>query len=670
MRKIAVIFTAILALYSNCASASGPKFGTNGGVGSASSTYSSGEPVGGTYAINGTTGDATVHTVTLPHTTAPSSPVDGQCWTTTAGLYCRVNGATHGPYEAGTVTSVGVGNITGITTSGAPVTSTGTVTQTLNSQTGNTVLAAPNGSSGAPTFRVLALPDLPNFQNAGTGGVTRTINNKLSDIVNTADFGTVGNGSSDDGPAIQNAFAASKILTIFPHTSNSYLLNSGTFSGGAYPSAAWAWPGNTGVYPSPGFTFMGNNQFQGTAIGDPNTCTGKFQSPYTQTCLAITDYKLIMDPASIWQGNNTTNTGLSIGCLPNHRSPNASNTVAGGYRRNWVACMYWEADTGQDGQPNGGGSGFGSSISTEVVNATLDVGSNSGILEEDNVNIYGAPTDGGITRDQFILSSCGPFNSGTYSGVSSCQASVIGGKSPWGVTSEFGTAIEIGATPFTSTSAPAAQTNGNGETVYSGSAGNYSVYPRWTNGVNVGGAVNDYSAFMNVAGESGYFFRGQNQVGTNLFTVDKTGTLFAQGALFSNSFASVVGTVQVNGNSGTFRYTHYDTSGLDRFEIGIDNASESGSNAGSNFYIARKSDAGAAIDSPLTINRASGIVTVAKGINLAGYTVATLPTCNSANKGLMVYVTDANAVTYNSVVAGGGTNTLPVMCNGTNWTEH
>jgi hypothetical protein len=33
----------------------------------------------------------------LPHGTAPSSPVDGDIWTTTAGLYVRINGSTVGP---------------------------------------------------------------------------------------------------------------------------------------------------------------------------------------------------------------------------------------------------------------------------------------------------------------------------------------------------------------------------------------------------------------------------------------------------------------------------------------------------------------------------------------------------------------------------------------------
>jgi hypothetical protein len=38
--------------------------------------------------------------INLPHGTAPSSPNDGDCWTTTAGLYCRIDGSTVGPMGA------------------------------------------------------------------------------------------------------------------------------------------------------------------------------------------------------------------------------------------------------------------------------------------------------------------------------------------------------------------------------------------------------------------------------------------------------------------------------------------------------------------------------------------------------------------------------------------
>ena len=49
----------------------------------------------GLMALSGsTTGSATFR---IAHGSAPSSPVDGDIWTTTAGLYVRINGATVGP---------------------------------------------------------------------------------------------------------------------------------------------------------------------------------------------------------------------------------------------------------------------------------------------------------------------------------------------------------------------------------------------------------------------------------------------------------------------------------------------------------------------------------------------------------------------------------------------
>jgi hypothetical protein len=48
-------------------------------------------------------------------------------------------------------------------------------------------------------------------------------------------------------------------------------------------------------------------------------------------------------------------------------------------------------------------------------------------------------------------------------------------------------------------------------------------------------------------------------------------------------------------------------------------------------------------------------------------TVSGLPTCNSGAQGAHAFVTDANATTFNTTVAGGGSNKLPVFCDGTNW---
>lgn len=64
----------------------------------------------------------------------------------------------------GTVTSVDVALPTSVfSASSGAITSSGTITFTLNSQSANTVFAAPNGSSGTPTFRSLVAVDIPNL---------------------------------------------------------------------------------------------------------------------------------------------------------------------------------------------------------------------------------------------------------------------------------------------------------------------------------------------------------------------------------------------------------------------------------------------------------------------------------------------------------------------------
>jgi len=61
----------------------------------------------------------------------------------------------------GTVTSVALTVPSIMSVSGSPVTTAGTIAVSLATQTTNTVFAAPNGSTGTPTFRSLAYADLP-----------------------------------------------------------------------------------------------------------------------------------------------------------------------------------------------------------------------------------------------------------------------------------------------------------------------------------------------------------------------------------------------------------------------------------------------------------------------------------------------------------------------------
>lgn len=90
----------------------------------------------------------------------------------TTSLAFAQTGAT-----GGAVTSVGLSLPAMFTVTGSPVTTSGTLTATLASQTANTIFAAPNGSAGAPTFRLIVAADLPmaTAAEAKAGTVTKPV---------------------------------------------------------------------------------------------------------------------------------------------------------------------------------------------------------------------------------------------------------------------------------------------------------------------------------------------------------------------------------------------------------------------------------------------------------------------------------------------------------------
>lgn len=95
--------------------------------------------------------------------------------------------------------------------------------------------------------------------------------------------------------------------------------------------------------------------------------------------------------------------------------------------------------------------------------------------------------------------------------------------------------------------------------------------------------------------------------------------------------------LKIDGGAGSERQVQFQTVGSQRWTFGATSSAESGSNAGSNFSIARYSDAGAWIDNPIEITRSTGTTTI-KSIWLAsGGKIENLPTPSSsseaANKG-------------------------------------
>jgi len=136
--------------------------GTGGAGGSATTI----EAIGGLGAFVGLSGTQTITgnktfsgtvalgssaTATTPNTSDNSTTVATTAFVKALGL------------GSGSVTSVGLSLPNIFTVSNSPVTTAGTLTATLASQTANNVFAAPNGSAGTPTFRALVAADIPTL---------------------------------------------------------------------------------------------------------------------------------------------------------------------------------------------------------------------------------------------------------------------------------------------------------------------------------------------------------------------------------------------------------------------------------------------------------------------------------------------------------------------------
>lgn len=120
--------------------------------------------------------------------------------------------------------------------------------------------------------------------------------------------------------------------------------------------------------------------------------------------------------------------------------------------------------------------------------------------------------------------------------------------------------------------------------------------------------------------------------------------------------------VYITGDAGQFRMTSYRTSGALRWETGADYVAEGGNNAGSNWFLNRFGDDGAYIDTPILVNRGTGIVGLTQVAVGQSITMPTQPRTDNSTKGASTaFVKDLFSVTGIATrFTSNGTWTCPV----------
>lgn len=185
---------------------------------------------------------------------------------------------------AGTVTSVGLALPSIFTVSGSPVTTSGTLTGTLATQTANTIFAGPTtGAAAAPTFRAVVLADIPTAAlGTGTPDGTKFLRDDRTFVTVTA--GVTGTGTTNTITKFTNGAGGVIGNSLLTDDGTNVSLSSGKFlfPSGVTPSLAPTGSTTTG-YGADGthlYSFIsGASIFQVVATGafiNSNTLTHGF----------------------------------------------------------------------------------------------------------------------------------------------------------------------------------------------------------------------------------------------------------------------------------------------------------------------------------------------------------------------------------------------------------
>ncbi len=194
--------------------------------------------------------------------------------------------------------------------------------------------------------------------------------------------------------------------------------------------------------------------------------------------------------------------------------------------------------------------------------------------------------------------------------------------------------------------------------VFSGlAAGDYTVRPQWHDG-NSGHDVSFYDRQLSLKGSWAVTAIGGEGVTDHgdldgLADDDHTQYLLADGSrICSGDFTVGDGTgsptIKVDGVAGGNRNVTWQTAGINRWILRTDTDAEGGSNAGSNWELSARNDAGAWLSNPIKIWRATGNVELVPG----GLSVGNTPPYTQPRGHLFIH--DGSANDYGFFESEGG----------------